>query len=458
MTKRGKFLAHLLSAIAIPAFAPIASAQDTEPKATAAQSNPSQAAAASQIDGLLDRRYAALEQIYKDLHAHPEVAFQEVRTAAILAKQMRKLGFEVTERVGKTGLVAMLRNGAGPTVLVRADIDGLPMEEMTGLAHASKHTQIINGQPQLTAHSCGHDIHMVWWLAAAEALAAMKNSWSGTLMFIAQPAEETTSGARAMMGDGLFERFPKPDYGFAAHVTPAPEGIVLLKPGAVTSSSDTMVVTFNGKGAHGSSPNQGIDPIVMGSNFVTSVQSIVSRQLAPDAFGVVTVGSFQAGTVANIIPDTATLRLTLRSQTAPIRQHLIAGVGRTAKAVSDMAGAPAPTVEHTPGGTMVNNDAALVQRLTPTLKAAFGKALIEMPANTTPFAGSEDFSEFVEAGVPSIYYWIGGYDPKMIADLQAQGKSIPSNHSPYFAPRPETAIRTGAKALALSVLAVALAR
>lgn len=458
MLKRGKSFAHLLTALAVPALAQSAVAQDGTPKHAATQTETSEAAAARQIDGFLDRRYAALEQTYKDLHAHPEVAFQEVRTAAILAKQMRKLGFEVTEGVGKTGLVAMLRNGTGPTVLVRADMDGLPMEEKTGLTHASKHTQIINGQSQLTAHGCGHDIHMTWWLAAAEALATMKNRWSGTLMFIAQPAEETTSGARAMMADGLFQRFGKPDFGFAAHVSPAPEGQVIVKPGAVTSSSDTLVVTFNGRGAHGSSPDKSIDPIVMGSNFVTSVQTIISRQLTPGTFGVVTVGSFQSGTVGNIIPDTSTLRLTLRSQSAPVRQHLIDSVGRTAKAVSDMAGAPAPTVEHRRGGTIVMNDAALVEKLAPTLTAALGPNFIKMPASTPPFSGSEDFSEFVEAGVPSAFFWIGGYDPRVIAELETQGKPVPVNHSPYFGPRPEQAIRAGAKTLALSVITVAPAK
>lgn len=455
MMKTGKSMAHLLAALCVPAL--VQTAWASEATIAAAQA-PDAASAVQQIDLLLDRRYPSLDRIYKDLHAHPEVAFQEVRTAAILAAQMRKLGFQVTEGVGKTGLVAILRNGTGPTVLVRADMDGLPMEEKTGLPYASKHTQIVNGQPELTAHSCGHDVHMTWWLAAAETLTAMKDRWSGTLMFLAQPAEETVSGARAMMADGLFQHFPKPDYGFAAHVTPAPEGTVMLKSGTVTSSSDTMVVTFNGKGAHGSMPNQSIDPIVMGSHFVTSVQTLISRQLEPGTFGVVTVGSFQAGTVGNIIPDKATLRLSLRSRSAAVRQQLIDGVGRTAKAVSDMAGAPAPTVEHRRGGTMVQNDAALIARLAPMLRATFGPALTEAPASAAPFSGSEDFSEFIEAGVPSVFFWVGGSDPEVIADLQARAQPIPGNHSPYFAPRPEQAIRTGAKVLALSVLAVARPR
>ncbi len=453
----GKTITHLLAALAIAGTPQSAMAQGnaaSSPTLSAA----AESVAARQINAVLDKRYAALEQIYKDLHAHPEVAFQEVRTAAILAKQMRKLGFEVTEGVGKTGLVAMLRNGTGPTVLVRTDIDGLPMEEKTGLAHASKHTQVINGQSQLTAHGCGHDIHMTWWLAAAEALASMKGSWSGTLMFIAQPAEETTSGARAMLADGLFERFGKPDFGFAAHVSPAPEGQVIVKPGAVTSSSDTLTVTFNGRGAHGSSPDKSIDPIVMGSHFVTSVQTIVSRQLMPGTFGVVTVGSFQAGTVGNIIPDTATLRLTLRSQSAPVRQHLLDSVSRTAKAVSDIAGAPAPTIEHRRGGTIVMNDASLLDRVAPALAGSLGQNFLKMPATTPPFSGSEDFSEFVEAGVPSLFFWVGGYDPREIADLEAKGKPLPINHSPFFAPRPEQAIRAGAQTLALSVISVAPAK
>ncbi len=449
--------------VAIATLAASVSAQDAyaEPAATAGLAQPQGAgdswaiSASRQIDAVLDAAYPSLEKVYRDIHAHPELAFAESRTAAILAARMRKLGLEVTEGVGKTGVVAILANGAGPTVLIRTDMDGLPMEEKTGLAYASKYTQVVGGQPQPTAHSCGHDIHMTWWLAAAEALSAMKDRWSGTVLFIAQPAEETTGGARAMLSDHLFERFPKPQFGFAAHVTPAPEGMVIVKAGANTSTSDTVRITFNGKGAHGSSPNQGIDPIVMGSHFVSDVQTVISREKEPGTFGVITVGSFQAGTVPNIIPDKATLQLTLRSQSETVRSQLVNGVGRTARAVSDMAGAPAPTIEHTPGGKMVINDATLVKRLAPSLKSAFGVGLFEMPASSPAFPASEDYSEFIEAGVASIYYWIGGYDPLVIADLKGKGQSVPVNHSPFFAPRPEIAIRNGAKALVLSVLTVA---
>jgi hippurate hydrolase len=432
-----------------------ASAQDAG-KTTAAPSEPTTSAAViSRIDELIERSYPALAVVYEDLHAHPEVAFMETRSAAILASQMRKLGYKVTEHVGKTGVVALLSNGPGATVLVRTDLDGLPMEEKTNLPYASRYTQQIDGRPQLTAHSCGHDIHMSWWLGAAEALAKLKDNWSGTVMFVAQPAEETTSGARAMLDDGLFKRFPKPDYGFAAHVIPAPNGVVLLKPGAVTSSSDKITITFNGKGAHGSSPDSSIDPIVMGGHFVSDVQTVISREKEAGTFGVITIGSFQAGTVGNIIPDKATLRLTLRSQSPAVRQNLIDGVSRTAKAVSDMARAEAPTIEHEPGGTMVNNDPALVRRMEPVLKTAIGTRLAVLPPMAPAFSASEDFSEFVEAGVPSVYYWIGGYDPALLADLKAQGKSPPINHSPYFAPVAGPAIRTGIKTLVLSVLEVA---
>jgi hippurate hydrolase len=360
----------------------------------------------------------------------------------------------VTEHVGKTGVVAVYRNGVGPTVLVRTELDALPMEEKTGLPYASHAQQTWNGALTPVDHSCGHDAHMAWWLGTAQALVAMKDAWSGTLVFIAQPAEETVGGAKAMVDDGLFTRFPKPDYAFAAHTGPMPVGTVIVKDGTVTSASDALDIVFHGRGGHGSAPNLALDPIAVGAHFVTDVQTVVSREKDPAAFGVITVGSFQAGTAGNIIPDQAQLRLTLRSLSPAVRQQLLTGVERTAKAASDMAGAPPPTITRTEGTDSVHNDSALIQRVMPAVKSGLGAGVVYMPAMVAGFSGSEDFSEITTAGIPSVYYFVGASDPKTLADYKARGETPPANHSPYFAPVPEPTIRTGVEVLTLSVLAV----
>lgn len=262
------------------------------------------AAQKAAIDAVIDRAWPDLDALYLDLHSHPELGFQENRTATLLAVRLRKLGLTVTEHVGKTGVVAVLRNGEGPTVLLRTELDGLPMEEKTGLAYASRAQQTgADGKPTFVAHSCGHDNHMTWWIGTAQALLALKDQWHGTVVFVGQPAEEEVSGAKAMLDDGLFTRFPKPDYGFAAHVDPSPAGQVGVKQGPTTSAVDTILITFKGVGAHGSMPDRGIDPIVEGAHFVTDVQAVIARMKDPWKFGVVTVGSFHAGTVSNIIPE-----------------------------------------------------------------------------------------------------------------------------------------------------------
>ncbi len=413
------------------------------------------AAAKARIDATLDKQYPHLDALYKDIHQHPEVGFQEVRTAGILAAEMRKLGFTVTEKVGKTGIVAIYKNGEGPTVLVRTEMDALPLEEKTGLPYASRAQQVVNGKTFFVDHACGHDSHMAWWVGAASALVAMKDQWHGTLMFIGQPSEETVGGAKAMVEDGLFKRWPKPDYGFAAHVGPMPVGTVIIKDGTVSSASDEINITFNGVGAHGSMPDKSIDPIVMGSHFVTDVQTVISREKDPNAFGVVTVGSFVGGTVDNIIPDHADLLLTLRSHDDATRKLLIDGVERTARAGAQMARAPEPTITHPQGTNAVHNDAALSARTAPVMAAAFGKDATFVPASAPGGNASEDFSVFVDAGVPSVFFAVGGYDPAMIARYKAEGKPLPVNHSPFFAPVPEPTIKRGAETLALAVLTVA---
>ncbi len=416
---------------------------------------PDPKADAARVDAVLDKGYPQLEALYKDIHQHPEIAFHEVRTAALLADRMRKLGFEVTEKVGGTGIVALYRNGAGPTVLVRTELDGLPLLEKTGLPYASRATQEIDGKVVPTMHGCGHDIHMSWWIATAQALLTMKDRWHGTLMFVAQPAEETVEGAKAMLKDDFFKRFPKPDYGFAAHVMPYPAGTVMLKEGPVTSAADAVKITFKGKGAHGSMPADSIDPIVMGAHFISDVQTVISRELTPGTFGVITVGTFHAGTVENIIPDSAELRLTLRSHDPEVRRQLLAGVRKTALAAASIAGAPEPDIAYLYGTAVTFNEVRLTDAVAQKLKIAMPGQVTVEPDYKPAGSGSEDYSEFVNAGIPSVFIGIGGSSQAVLDRAKTEGRKPPVNHSPFFAPDPEPSIRAGTKALTLSVLSVA---
>jgi amidohydrolase len=403
------------------------------------------------IQRSLDAQYSHIDALYKDIHAHPELSFQEVRTAARLAAEMKALGYEVTEGVGRTGIVALYRNGPGPTVMVRTDMDALPLEEKTGLPYASKARQMLRGVETPVMHACGHDIHMAAWVAVARTMLDLREQWSGTLMFIGQPAEEAGGGAKAMVADGLFTRFPKPDYGFALHVGPGPHGTVSYKPGVINSTADSFSVTFVGKGGHGSRPHTTIDPITMAGRFIVDVQSVISREKDAARFGVVSIGSVQAGNAGNVIPDTATLRGTIRSHDDDTRSRILAGVERTARAVAIMAGAPPPEYRLVEGPKAVVNDDALAARSGGVLKAAFGdKARL----NAEPGSASEDYSEFVVAGVPSFYFRIGGLDPAAFAKAMAAKTAVPGNHSPEFAPVPEPSIRTGAEAMTLVVLEV----
>jgi hippurate hydrolase len=406
----------------------------------------------TQVAARVDGMYPWLDGIYKDLHAHPEVAFQETRTAARLAGEMRELGFEVTEKVGRTGLVAVLRNGAGPTVLVRTELDGLPMEEKTGLSYASRARAQVEGRETFATHSCGHDVHMASWLGAARTLTDLKSQWHGTLVFIAQPAEETVSGARAMLDDGLFKRFPKPDYAFALHSWPLAYGTVGFEAGPVSSNSDAIEIVFKGRGGHGSAPDKAIDPIAIAARFVVDVQTVISREKDPKEFGVVTIGAIQGGTVGNIIPDTVQVRGTIRSYSPAVREKLLAGVRRVAEASAMMAGAPAPDVVLTSGGKAIVNDAELVKRTEAVFRDAFGAANAQrMPAMTA----SEDFSAYAEQGIPSMFFFTGVYDPKDVAAAnQPGGKPLAFNHSPFYAPVPEPSIKTAAQAMSLAVLNV----
>jgi hippurate hydrolase len=426
---------------ALPAFA-------ADPAIPAANSD-TVAKNLAKVNAILDREYPDLEALYKDIHSHPELGFQEVRTAALLAKEMRALGFTVTEGVGKTGIVAIFHNGPGPMVLVRTELDALPMEEKTGLPYASRVKAQWEGHETFVGHTCGHDIHMASWVGTAKALVTLKDQWHGTLMFIGQPSEETVQGAKRMLDDKLFERFGKPDLGFALHVDASPYGQVEYKVGVRTSSSDSLYIVFKGRGGHGSRPSVTIDPVVMASRFVVDVQSVVSREKDAAEFGVVTIGSIQGGSAENIIPDSVTLRGTIRSYSPEVRKKLLAGVARTAKAVAEMADAPPPDIQLIPGASAVVNDKAITDRTAEVFKAAFGD---NAKLLTAPNSASEDYSEYITAGVPSLFFTIGGLDPAKVAAAEAEGKTLPANHSPLFAPVPEPTIKTGVRAMSLAVL------
>jgi amidohydrolase len=400
------------------------------------------------IEKSVEADYPKLDALYKDIHAHPEIAFQEVKTAAKLAAEMRALGFEVTEKVGKTGLVAIYKNGEGPTIMVRTELDALPMEEKTGLAYASHDKTNWNGRETFVAHSCGHDIHMASWVGTAKTLIGLKERWQGTLMFIAQPAEETVSGARAMLDDGLFTRFKKPDFGFALHDGAFAYGTILYRAGIGSSNSDSLFIKFFGRGGHGAAPQATIDPVMMAARFVVDLQSVISREKDPTEFGVVSIGAIHGGTAENIIPDDVLLLGTIRTFKPEVRAKMLAGIERTAKAAAAMSGAPAPEIKITEGAKAVMNDPAVVETAAKVLKTAFGDKFNTSPPGTP----SEDYSEFVNAGVPSMFFNIGVYEPERVAAARSGGPSLPSNHSPLFAPVPKPTIETGVEAMTLAVL------
>ena len=401
------------------------------------------------IETSVESDYPSLDTLYKDIHAHPEVAFQEVKTAAKLAAEMRALGFEVTEKIGRTGLAAIYKNGDGPTIMVRTELDALPMEEKTGLAYASRDKTNWNGQDTFVAHSCGHDIHMASWVGTAKTLLGLKDQWHGTLMFIAQPAEETVSGARAMLADGLFTRFKKPDFAFALHDGPLAYGTISYRVGIGSSNSDSLEITFRGRGGHGAAPQRTIDPVMIAARFIVDLQSVISREKDPTEFGVVSIGAIHGGTAENIIPDDVLLRGTIRTFKPEVRARMLAGIERTAKAAAAMSDAPAPDIRITEGAKAVMNDPAVVETAAKVLKVAFGDNFRTSPPGTP----SEDFSEFINAGVPSMFFNIGVYEPERVAAARdGTGPQLPSNHSPQFAPVPKPTIQTGVEAMTLAVL------
>ena len=387
--------------------------------------------------------YPEAHALYLDLHQNPELSGHETQTAAKLAGRLRGLGYELTEHVGSTGIVAILKNGAGPTVMLRTELDALPVEEKTGLPYASKvRAKDDAGHDVPVAHACGHDLHMAALVGTAAIMAHSKNTWHGTLMLIGQPAEETISGAKAMIADGLFQRFPNPDVGVAMHVDNLlPAGQAGITSGIYNTNADSLRITIYGKGGHGSAPHTTIDPIVIAARTILTLQTITSRELKPGEMAVITVGYIQAGTKNNIIPDHAELGLTVRTFQPEIRKQILAAIARITKAEAEAGGAPRePLIEHYESTDSVYNDPALAQRLRAPLEAALGKTNV---ITTEPITPSEDYAFFVEQGVPSLYFSLGGADPEKFAQAKATGVMLPSNHSPLFAPDADPALHTG---------------
>jgi hippurate hydrolase len=399
--------------------------------------------------------YPSLDSLYIDLHKNPELSLHEERTAAKLAARLRNLGFEVTERVGGFGVVGVLRNGAGPTVMVRTDMDALPIKEQTGLPYAST-TTVKNdaGGTVPVMHACGHDIHMSSWVGAATLLSRTRDRWHGTLVFVGQPAEEVVQGAENMIKDGLMTRFPKPDFVIGLHDTQVlPAGQIGVVAGPAYAASNAVDIRFFGKGGHGAAPHLTIDPLLIAARTVVTLQTIVSREVNPFDPAVVTVGTFHAGTKRNIIADEAKLELTVRSFKPEVQKHLLAAIERIAKAEAAAAGAPREpevVVDAHEASEVVFNDPVLAARLTTALRRGLGDANV-VPGQ--PVTGSEDFGVFGRvAGVPSIQLSIGAVEPAQFASAKSAGTTVPGPHSPLFAPDREPTIRTAVAAFTLSAL------
>ncbi len=399
-----------------------------------------------------------LGALFEHFHRNPELSFREVKTAARLAQELRKSGVEVTEGLGRTGIVGMLRNGPGPTVLVRADMDGLPVREQSELPYASEATQKdLSGEVVPVMHACGHDVHITSMVGTARRLAAMKDQWSGTVMFVGQPAEERISGAREMLEDGLYDRFGVPDYALAFHVGAGePAGKINVPPGLLASSSDSVDITVFGVGAHGASPHQGKDPIYIASQLVVALQGIVSRELNPLEPGVVTVGAFHAGFKHNIISDRADLQLTVRANSEETREQLLTAIERIAEGVGRAAGLPEqllPKVVRTTESTPTTvNDPDLAARVRGAIARGMGEDIFfEVEPSGM---GAEDFAYFVmtEDKVPGTYFSVGGTAQADLDAQEAGGPKVASHHSPFFRIEPEPSIKAGTTAMTLAVL------
>ncbi len=400
-----------------------------------------------------------LMNLYRDLHANPELSMQEVRTPAKVAPEMRKAGFEVTEHVGKTGLVAVMKNGPGPVLLLRADMDALPVKEQTGLPFASKAMgKLPDGTDTSVMHACGHDTHITTWLATGRRLSAMKSQWSGTLVMILQPGEERVMGAQAMLDDGLFTRFPKPDVLLAFHDSASlPAGVIGITPGYALANVDTVNIDVKGVGGHGAYPQNTKDPIVLASRIVMALQTLVSRENDPQQPAVVTVGSFHSGTKSNIISDDAKLALTVRSYTPETRKLLLDGIRRIVRGEAIAAGMPEdrmPTVEiEQPSADATFNTAQLSDHLLQLFGSHFGDARV---VKTKPIMASEDFSRFwlADKSKQSVIFWVGGVPQEKWDAVKGDTLKLPALHSPLWAPDAEAVISTATEAMTVAALDV----
>ncbi|MEP3421100.1 MAG: amidohydrolase [Erythrobacter sp.] len=425
-----------------------------------AHTESSEAHAAIHSDGL---RAAVMEdmpglvELYQDLHANPELSFQEFETAAKLAERARALGFDVTEGVGQTGVVAVMENGDGPTVMLRADMDGLPVIEQTGLPYASTRTAIpASGVETGVMHACGHDTHMAAWIGAAQLLAERKDQWSGTLVMILQPAEETGEGALAMLEDGLFERFPKPDYVLAFHdAAGAPAGFIGYSKGYALANVDSVDVLIPGIGGHGAYPHTTKDPVVIGAHIVTRLQTLVSREISPLDPAVVTVGSFRAGSKHNIISDEARLQITVRSYTDEVRAHLLEGIARIARGEALAAGMPEDRLPEVtvqdPYTPSTYNTPEFTEQVMARLSQRFEGRVRETPS----VMGGEDFGQFYRAdpdNVESLIFWVGGTPLEQYQASERGEVELPSLHSPFWAPDAPVVIATATEALTAATL------
>jgi amidohydrolase len=396
-----------------------------------------------------------LESVYKDIHSHPELSMQEERTARIAADRLRAAGYEVTTGVGKTGVVGLLRNGDGPTIMLRADMDALPVKEATGLPYASNITTTDReGKTVPVMHACGHDMHVTWLVGATTLFAQTRDAWRGTLMPVFQPAEETAAGAQAMIDDGLFKRFPKPDVVLGQHVMVGSSGVLSSRPGVITSAGDSLQIRMFGRGAHGSMPQASIDPVVMAAATVLRLQTIVSREIAATDAAVITVGSLQAGTKENVIPDEAVVKLNVRTFDEGVRKRVLAAIERIVNAEAQASGAPKkPEITPLDRYPLVKNDPEAAKRVGDAFRQYFTADRVQA---TEPTTASEDFGSFgAEWGAPSVFWFVGGTDSGVYAKAPKEGNisDLPTNHNPRFAPVIHPTLETGVQALVVAAQA-----
>jgi hippurate hydrolase len=399
----------------------------------------------------VENRTPSLVERYQHLHAHPEVSFQERETAAYLARHWQAAGYSVTEQVGGHGIVGILKNGEGPTLLLRTDLDALPVTEATMLPYASKaQTKIEDGAASGVMHACGHDLHMTVITGTAELLAEYRQAWSGTLFLIGQPAEERGSGALAMLRDGLFSRFPEPDYALALHVESAtPAGSVAVRGGYMLANVDSVDIEVVGRGGHGASPESTIDPIVQAAELIMSLQTIVSREIKPTEPAVVTVGSIHGGTKHNIIGDHCNLQVTVRSYTPEVRTAILDAIRRRAAGIAAAYGAPEPKIKISEGTPALENDSALAERMIKNFQSALGS---ERVLAAEQVMGGEDFSQYGLAGVPILMYRLGVVSPRRLEHYRKLNQTPPSLHSAAFYPDLEGSLEAGIVSMSVAAL------